>query len=427
MRVLETETFASVQDWPGRIRYRNRGVSPSGAVDDIAYRAANLLVGNTTGDLTGEPSGDACLEISGGFFEIQITKDTVIAITGADTGPTVNGISVPMWETIRVGEGDIVKLGAIKERGFTTYLANAGGIDVPVYWSSRATCTKESYGGFEGRLLRKGDELKVGLPRRKLSQLEGRRFRKELLPLYDEDVWHLRATPGPRTSPDYFTEEGMDEWFSKPIQIDHNSSRFAYRLRNEKPLFSRANGGAGGVHPSNVILETYHDPGCLNVCGDFAIILFRDCVSLGGYACPLTIITADLWKLGQAVPLKDHVRFVYCTPDEAREVLIERDALFDENNSIEECIPLVIRDKVKMVDDSPEKGDADAVLSPMVGLVARVVVNEGDDVAKGQEVAVLNVMKTEISVTSHRNGRVKEILVAEWDEMATGTRMMILD
>lgn len=63
----------------------------------------------------------------------------------------------------------------------------------------------------------------------------------------------------------------------------------------------------------------------------------------------------------------------------------------------------------------------------MPGLVARVVVNEGDKVRKGQEVAVLNCMKTEIPVESEYDGVVKKILVKEWDEMEVDNPMIILE
>jgi len=60
------------------------------------------------------------------------------------------------------------------------------------------------------------------------------------------------------------------------------------------------------------------------------------------------------------------------------------------------------------------------------GLCARVVVNVGDKVAKGQEVAVINCMKTEISVTSEWNGTVKSVLSKEWDELEVGTPMVMI-
>ena len=67
------------------------------------------------------------------------------------------------------------------------------------------------------------------------------------------------------------------------------------------------------------------------------------------------------------------------------------------------------------------------VKAHMPGLVARVVVSEGDKVTKGQEVAVINCMKTELSVLSNDNGVVKGILVKEWDEMEIDSPMILMD
>ncbi|MGB9680463.1 MAG: biotin/lipoyl-containing protein [Thermoanaerobacteraceae bacterium] len=67
------------------------------------------------------------------------------------------------------------------------------------------------------------------------------------------------------------------------------------------------------------------------------------------------------------------------------------------------------------------------VKAPMVGLVARVVVKEGEFVNENQEVAVINSMKTEISVKTEKSGTVKKILVKEWDEMQVGDSMIVLE
>ncbi|MEM4238811.1 MAG: biotin/lipoyl-containing protein, partial [Nitrososphaerota archaeon] len=61
------------------------------------------------------------------------------------------------------------------------------------------------------------------------------------------------------------------------------------------------------------------------------------------------------------------------------------------------------------------------------GLVARVLVKEGDNVKAGDTVVVLNVMKTEINVQSERDGVVKEIKVKEWDEVDIGSELVVLD
>ena len=63
----------------------------------------------------------------------------------------------------------------------------------------------------------------------------------------------------------------------------------------------------------------------------------------------------------------------------------------------------------------------------MPGLVARVIVNVGDKVQAGQELAVINCMKTEMSCKTEVAGTVKEILVAEWDEMEVDSPMIVLD
>jgi biotin carboxyl carrier protein len=63
----------------------------------------------------------------------------------------------------------------------------------------------------------------------------------------------------------------------------------------------------------------------------------------------------------------------------------------------------------------------------MPGLCARVVVAEGENVTSGQEVAVINCMKTEISVTSSFEGTVKQVISKEWDELQVGDPMVILD
>ena len=67
------------------------------------------------------------------------------------------------------------------------------------------------------------------------------------------------------------------------------------------------------------------------------------------------------------------------------------------------------------------------IAAHMPGLVARVVVEPGQQVSKGEEVAVINCMKAELSVESHVDGKVKEILVKEWDEMEVGVPMVVVE
>jgi 5-oxoprolinase (ATP-hydrolysing) subunit C len=313
-----------VEDWPGRLGYLGKGMSASGAFDNVGLGFANLLVGN--------PAGEAGLEITGGFFEAAFSGDTVIAVTGSDMQPTLNGQSLPMWESIFVSKGDRIKFIHIGPVGFRAYLAIAGGVEVPAYLGSKSTCIFGSYGGFEGRKLEAGDEIPAGKPRADLADLSGRKLKAGARPEYTNN-WVLRAIAGPNTSPDYATEEGMELLFSRNSKIQHTSNRSAYRLEAlPDTFFSRSDGGVGGSHPSNIIDHAYAIRGALNICGNTPILLIADGPTLGGYMCALNVINADLWKVGQGAPGRDYMQFKLSSQEEAIQARIEQNKLLTENS-----------------------------------------------------------------------------------------------
>jgi len=325
LKVINGGIEALVEDWPGREGYLGKGMAPAGAMDSVALRFANLLVGNLP--------GEAGIEIAGGYFEAEFGCDAVISITGTNMKPVINNESVPMWEAIKVDKGDILKLSHFGEFGFRTYIGVAGGIDVPYYLGSKSTCLFGSYGGFEGRKLQAGDLLPFGKPLQDHNSLLGRKLKEEIVPEYSRE-WHLRAIPGMNTSPDYVTEEGMDYLFTNLFKILLTSNRSAYRLEEiKKPdFFARKDGGVGGSHPSNIIDHAYAMPGALNICGNTPVLLVADGPTLGGYMCALSVIKADLWKVGQGIPGKDYIKFICTTQDEAVELIKKQKALFSEES-----------------------------------------------------------------------------------------------
>jgi len=322
LKVINGGIETLVEDWPGRLGYLGKGMAPSGAMDNVALQFANLLVGNAI--------GEAGLEITGGYFEAEFMANAVISITGTDMKPTINGQPVAIWESLEVSKGDVIKFSHFGEFGFRSYLAVAGGIDIPEYLGSKSTCIFGSYGGFEGRKLTVGDTLKFGKPMQDLQNFKGRKLRKDVIPEYSRE-WHLRATPGPNASPDYVTKEGMDFLFENSFKVQHTSNRSAYRLDEVKSgFFARKDGGVGGSHPSNIVDMAYAMRGALNVCGNTLIILIADGPTLGGYMCALTVINADLWKVGQGTPARDFIKFEYYTQDEAVEARKKQKAMFTE-------------------------------------------------------------------------------------------------
>jgi pyruvate carboxylase len=79
------------------------------------------------------------------------------------------------------------------------------------------------------------------------------------------------------------------------------------------------------------------------------------------------------------------------------------------------------------LNEGRDKNMEATISAHMPGLVARVIVGEGDHVSKGETVAVINCMKTELAVISEHDGKVKQVLVKEWDEMDVGSPMIILE
>lgn len=324
LKVINGGIETLVEDWPGRLGYLGKGMASSGAMDNVALEFANLLVGNHP--------GEAGLEIAGGYFEGEFTSTGVISITGTDMKPTLNRQAVPMWESIEVRKGDKLTFDHFGEFGFRAYMGLAGGIEVSAYLGSKSTCIFGSYGGFQGRKLQPGDVVLVGKPSQDPKGLIGRKLKKELVPQY-ERAWRIRAIPGPNTSPDYITQEGMDYLFEHIFKIQHTSNRSAYRLDPVKPgFFAREDGGVGGSHPSNIVDHAYAMRGALNVCGDTPIILIADGPTLGGYLCALAVINADLWKVGQGTPARDFMQFQYCTQEEAVEARRQQKAFLNENS-----------------------------------------------------------------------------------------------
>jgi 5-oxoprolinase (ATP-hydrolysing) subunit C len=324
LKIINGGIETVVEDWPGRIGYLDNGMASSGAFDNVALGFANLLVGN--------PPGEAGIEIVGGYFEAEFEADAAIGVTGTDMRPTVNGRLIPMWEAIRVQKGDIIKFSHFGDFGFRAYIGVSGGIDVPVYLTSKSTCLFGSYGGFEGRKLQEGDVLKFGKPSRPLDAFTGRKVKTEAMPGYSRE-WTLRAIPGPNASPDYLTREGMDYLYENSFKIQLSSNRSAYRLAEAKDLaFARKDGGVAGSHPSNVQDHAYAIRGALNICGNTPILLIADGPTLGGYMVALNVICADLWKIGQGTPGRDFVRFEFCDQDRAIQARIEQRSLLSETS-----------------------------------------------------------------------------------------------
>lgn len=293
--VLSGGTQTTVQDYPGRLGYWAVGVPPSGPMDSLALRQGNRLLGN--------PEGCAGLEITMSGPLLRFNSEAVVAVTGAQIPLTLDGAAQPMNTALYIPAGATLALGTIAGAGARSYLCLRGGLDVPEYLGSRSTFTLGQFGGHGGRALRAGDVLHFN----PLSERStGQRIADTDLPQLGA-VRHLRVIYGPHGAPEYFTAAYMDTFLATDWEVHFNSSRTGVRLIGPKPEWVRADGGEAGLHPSNIHDNPYAI-GAVDFTGDMPVILGPDGPSLGGFVCPVTIIEADLWQLGQ-LKAGDKVRF----------------------------------------------------------------------------------------------------------------------
>jgi urea carboxylase len=316
IQVLQGGTQTTIQDYPGRQGYWHVGVPRSGPFDSYSFRLGNRLLNNS--------ENAAGLEITLQGPTLLFSVDAKIILTGAAIDARLNDIPVPLYKITQIKTGQQLQLGRITEKGARTYLCVADGIQCPAYMGAKATFTLGQLGGHNGRALRAGDTL--SLNKNLCNPTVNTCLLSDKLKTPITDHWQIRVIYGPHGAPDFFTEKDMHIFFNTDWEVHYNSSRTGVRLIGPQPEWARTSGGEAGMHPSNIHDNAYAF-GSVDFTGDMPVILGPDGPSLGGFVCPATVITADLWKLGQ-VRAGDKIRFIPVTIADA--VTIEK----TQNNSL---------------------------------------------------------------------------------------------
>jgi urea carboxylase len=128
---------------------------------------------------------------------------------------------------------------------------------------------------------------------------------------------------GPHAAPDFFTQNDIETFFATAWEVHYNSSRTGVRLIGPKPEWARVDGGEAGLHPSNIHDNAYAI-GAVDFTGDMPVILGPDGPSLGGFVCPVTVIAAERWKLGQLRP-GDRIHFIPVDAEAASNISADRE------------------------------------------------------------------------------------------------------
>jgi antagonist of KipI len=289
IRVNNPGLLTTIQD-AGRYGYSHLGISSCGAADSLAYRIANLFLGN-------EENAPA-LEMTLLGATLEFKDAVVITLTGADCDCRLEGKVTPMWQAIEVAPGEV-------------YLAIEGGFDVAPVLGSASTDRAGHFGGYQGRKLLKGDLLRIRKPRAAKSRRARRLQTNALDTLYPRRP--IRVTRG--TQQDLFDREAFEKLFSRAYVVSDDSDRSGLRLKGE------------AIRPPNASqLITDGIPlGAIQVPQDGQpIILFVDQQTTGGYPKIANVIAADMHRVGQLRP-RDSVRFAEVTMAEAIESLRQQE------------------------------------------------------------------------------------------------------
>jgi biotin-dependent carboxylase-like uncharacterized protein len=302
----------TVQD-RGREGYYHVGIPPSGALDQRSLVAANLLVGN--------PETAGALECAYVGPELVFGEDAVVAVTGAELEPRVDGEARPRWAAFAVRAGQALSFGHLKG-GARGYVAVAGGIDVPEVLGSRSTYGLGALGGLEGRPLQGGDTLAIGEEGPGAGG-NGRALPEALWPAFPTQL-EIRVVMG--LYDHLLTDEGRRTFLESEWALTPTADRVGFRYRGpELEMVRRTQPFGAGSDPSNIVDAPY-PIGSIQVPGGVEpIVLMRDAVSGGGYAMVATVISADMDAVGQTAP-GSRTRFVEVDLDGALEARRERRA-----------------------------------------------------------------------------------------------------
>lgn len=323
MHVINPGPRTTIQD-KGRLGYQNSGFAPSGFMDRVASRMANVLVGN-------DPS-EAVLEFCLIGPVLCFDETVNIAVCGGDFGIDAGGRTYPADRAVRVPAGTTVRI-TTGRVGIYGSIAVGGGLDIPVVMGSRSTNLRCGIGGYRGRALMAGDTIMLRDPGNGLKDMSWRRMPpRRLVSPDDPDITRVRVIPGPQE--EMFTQEGLRTFYESTYEITPRSDRMGYRLTGPKV---ESKGGydilSDGIVNGSVQISGTGEP----------IVMMADRQTTGGYAKIASLINVDIPLFAQLRP-GQKVQFERCTVQEAQELIRKADREWKEHcQKLEESGPPQIK------------------------------------------------------------------------------------
>lgn len=287
LEIIELNGLATIQD-SGRTGWRRFGVPSSGPMDAFAFRAANVLAGNS-------PHHPA-IEIGLGDITLRALRDCVVSVAGVGFGLSIYIWDFPLWSSYYVRAGWTMRLNKL-DSGMWAYIAISGGVLSQPILDSVSTNLRGRFGGLDGRQLQIGDVLKSGTPARPLNELAARTLPESARPVYSDNPV-IDFIMGPQEK--YFTEESTATFMSQEYMVSNTSDRMGYRLAGaELKHRSKAELISEGLTMGAIQVPSNGQP----------IVMMADSPTTGGYPKIGTVVSADLPLLAQCVPGGSKIRF----------------------------------------------------------------------------------------------------------------------
>ncbi len=329
MHVIFPGPRTTIQD-KGRLGYQNSGFAPSGFMDRVASRMANVLVDND--------ESEAVVEFCLVGPILRFDEEVDLAVCGGDFGIDVNGRHHPANKAVHVPAGSTVRI-TTGRVGLYGSLAIGGGLDIPVVMGSRSTNLRCGIGGHKGRILMGGDVIGLRDPGNGERDLSWRWVpERRLVAPEDPGITKVRVIPGPQD--DMFTEKGIRTFYESSYVINSHSDRMGYRL-NGPPV--EAVGGydilTDGIVNGSVQISGTGEP----------IVMMADRQTTGGYAKIASVINVDIPLFAQLRP-GQKVQFEKCTMQEAQRLIREAAHAWEEHcRKLQESDPYILD-----MEDEPE-------------------------------------------------------------------------
>lgn len=310
--ILNGGIHSVIQDL-GRTHYQQYGVIVSGAMDRYALRIANLLVGNA--------QYEAGIEITFGKTSILFHDERVIAITGGNLRPEINDEPIKNNQPFLVMEGDVLQF-KTPTFGCRAYLAISGGFKINKILGSKSTYEKARFGGWKGRVLKRSDEIPLGL-----LGTANKQFKKQLnshknTPNWSvncrdfyakqEEIIPIHVLPGLEC--ELFNKSSIQQFEQLIYTISSHSNRMGYHLESAATI---------NLAQAKEILSEAVTFGTVQVPpSGKPMILMSDAQTVGGYPKIAQVLSSDFSRLAQALP-GQKIQFKFVDIQTAQKKLFE--------------------------------------------------------------------------------------------------------